>query len=69
LRELDTDKKVRAALLEVELKHYDFFKQNHKSIVDYISIYWGKPVYIKIKDSRLPIEISMDLDEYFNWMD
>ena len=66
---MDTEQSVRNALMEIEQKHKDFFKENQKSIVDFITIYWGDPVYIRIKDNRLPIEISLDIGEAFEFFD
>ena len=62
---MKTEKEVRKVLLEIESNHYDFFKENEKSIVDYILIIWEDPVYLKVKDNRMPINIWKDLSEVF----
>lgn len=63
-----TEQEVRKALSEIEQRHIEYFKENQKSIVDYINIYWSNPVYLSVKDNRLPIEISMDLCEIFEFI-
>ena len=63
------EKKVRSLLLEIERRHYQFFKENERSIVDYITIYWDKPVSISINDKRLPLIISLDIEEVFEMRD
>lgn len=59
------EKQVRDKLLEIELKHYDYFRNNKKSIVDFITIHWDDPVYLSVKDNRLPNLIWQDIAEVF----
>ncbi|MVN23537.1 hypothetical protein [Mucilaginibacter arboris] len=63
------EKKVRNLLLEIERKHYQFFKENERSIVDYITIFWNDPVSIRVNDRRLPFMISLDIQEVFEMED
>ncbi len=63
------EKKVRSLLLEIERKHYQFFKENERSIVDYITIFWNDPVSIRVNDRRLPLLISLDIQEVFEMED
>jgi hypothetical protein len=66
---MNSEKLVRDALHEIELRHYEFFKENNKSIVDYVEIHWTNTfAYLKLKDNRLPITISIDLEEIFEFV-
>lgn len=57
------------ALLKIQDDHCGFFKENGKTIFDYITIYWNEPVSIKIHDRRIDPLVNQDIIEQFHVID